>query len=309
MRITKRKNCHNRDANFLKKSTTPLLLLFFLSLPCQTQAQDHVTFCGMELGTDIKEDSVFLRGKGCWAYKKLFESFVDFSYYMTDQPIYISLHYSPLSNKVCEVYVLMMEDKDMFDYYNNRMSSVYGKPFSNINGESFWRIKNKKGKTIGEACLLKEKTDGHGLGIIITDKKSHQEALKQSKTYSNEGDKYFDLLLDKSVAQPKCLLVTHIDSLENCGRQLVNDVYIIYAVDDDGKEYKVLSHDDRSKKSIGKRIKKNGKYRMKLELYLFSTQKESRQRTYFGNKVCNEPERGLYNLYVTGSLNGLNVRK
>ena len=162
MRTTSKKNC--RDHEFLFHTNIIIVFLFLSLQPitCQAQAQDYVSFWGMELGTDIKKDSVFLREKGCRAFKNIFDSFVDFSYYETDLPTYISLHYSPLTKKVSEVYVLMMKDEDVFDIYNNKISNIYGKPVTNINGESFWHIKNKKGKTIGEACLLKEKADGYG---------------------------------------------------------------------------------------------------------------------------------------------------
>ena len=145
------------------------------------------------------------------------------------------------------------------------------------------------------------------MGIIITDRKSHQEALKQSKEYADEGEKYFDPLIDWSLERPKTLLVTRIDSMKNCGRQLVNDVYVIYAEDEEGKAFKILSHEDRNEKRGGKRIKVNAKYRMKLDLHLFSSRKDSVQRSYYGNIIYNEPEKGLYNLYVTGNLNGLSI--
>ena len=71
MRNTKRKNCHNRDIFLYKKGITIFIILYLLTFPCQTQTQDHVTFWGMELGKDIKEDSIFLCGKGCRAYKNI----------------------------------------------------------------------------------------------------------------------------------------------------------------------------------------------------------------------------------------------
>lgn len=310
MRNTKIRKCHNRNVFFRIYNIKVVSILLMSAFVSKTFAQEHVSFWGMELGTDVKKDSVFMREIGCRPWNQLHTSFMDFSCYKTDFQTYISLHFSPITQKVSEVYICFMDDNDLYDYYKCRISNICGKPFKeNIVGDLFWRIKNKNGNVIGEISLLKNKANDHSLGIILTDNKTHQEAMKESNVYSVDAEKFFSDFIDKSLERPKTLFVTHIDSLENCGNQLFNDTYVIYAADENGKTYKILSHYDYNEKKSGKMIKVNAKMEIKLDLYHFSYKLVQQQCSYFGNIIKNEPDIGLYNLHVTENLNGLYLRK
>ena len=107
--------------------------------------------------------------------------------------------------------------------------------------------------------------------------------------------------------------ITHIDSIENCGRLLRNHLYVIYGKDKKGKIYKVLSQYEQDKPHGQSLVSKGKKYTIALKsFFLASISKignysslEIAGSIYADNLVYLERDKGVEDLYVSEDLNGL----
>lgn len=151
------------------------------------------------------------------------------------------------------------------------------------------------------------------LMIIIALGISVNSAYSQNKTI--RGLVIDDLNLKEDSVKNAYLKIVHIDSLKNGCFKLVNDVFVIYASDDNGQIFKILSHYNRKIHNEDEKIDQDKFYNLKLYSYFLRGIRklgvgvqcgiQITGCSYYNNSISIEPEYNIKNLYTTTSLNGI----
>lgn len=306
------------------KFLTSKLLKYFLILLLVTfnnrlLAQNNVVFWGIELDSDIVEDSILLRKKGCVTYRPLYQStrmFLTDEYPPDYMPRNVVLHFSPKTRKVSEVYVIMVLDKEgsLLNYVINTLCEKYGRPSILTNHDYLFTIRSKRGKRIGEVKVAKDKVDGRLLYAVWTDIKSHKKSSRNKDCYIPDMLVILRSILDENTEKDMSLYITDIEKIACKSDDKNAGIYAIYATSKKGDKFKILSHYDNAVTKRHEEIKIGKWYKLKLELYhrgwtwriddeiWFS---EIKERDYHGHMIGIEPQKSITDLYVTPSLNGL----
>lgn len=296
-----------------------VIIVLFLTIHNGLRAQNNVVWEGIELNSDIVEDSILLIGKGCVSYNPIFQTT---RWFRTDEyppdymPKDIILHFSPKTNKVSEVIVIAVLDEQdsIFNATLMKLSDKYGYPDYSYNQDYQFSIHNKKGKRIGKVFVAKDKINKKSLFLIWTDIKSHKKSLKYGDSYKSDKLGLLSPIMDYNTENALNLFITDIKRLDRKNDEEDNDVYSIYAMDKKGNKFKILTYFDKQNIKGHKIIKKGKWYKFNLDLYFrgwYSRFKnevlysKTRECVYHGHVIYIEPENSITDLYVTPNLNGL----
>ena len=299
------------------------IIMLLITVSNRLLAQNNVVFWGIELDSDIVEDSILLRKKGCVSYRPLYQSMRVFN---TDEyppdymPRYVYLHFSPKTRKVSEAYVIMVIDEEgaLFNFVIDTLCEKYGQPSILTNQDYLFTILNKQGKRIGEVKVAKDKENGKFLYAVWTDLKSHKKSSRNKDCYMPDKLVILSSILDENTEKDIPLHITDIEKIAGKSDDENDDIFIIYATSKKGDKFKILSYYDNAITKRHEEIKKGEWYKLKLNLFhrgwtsrmddeiRFSKIKE---RDYHGHTIGIEPQKGITDLYVTPSLNGLDYIK
>lgn len=295
-----------------------VIVVLFIIINNALWAQNNVAFGGMELNSDIMEDSILLVRKGCVSYRPIFQTT---RWFRTDEyppdymPKDIILHFSLKTKKVSEVFVITILDEQdsIFHACLMKLNEKYGYPDFTFNQDFQFSIHNKKGKRIGKVIVAKDKINKKLLYLIWTDIKSHKESLKYRDSYISDKLWLLSPIMDNYTERVMNMYITDFKKLDRKSEE-DDDVYSINAMDKKGNNFKILTYLDKRKIKRHKIIKKGKWY--KFNLYLFQrgwssrlgndiSYSKTRECVYHGHVINIEPENGITDIYVTPNLNGL----
>lgn len=296
-----------------------VIVVLFFCIHNGLRAQNNVDFCGIELNSDIVEDSMLLIRKGCVSYNPIFQTT---RWFRTDEyppdymPKDIILHFSSKTKKVSEVFVInVLDEQDsIFKASLMKLSDKYGYPDFSYNQDYQFSIHNKRGKRIGKVIVAKDKINKKSLYLIWTDLKSHKESLKYRDSYMSDKLRLLSPIMDDNTENVLNMYITDIKKLDRKNDEEENDVYTIYAMNKEGNKFKILTCLDKQIKKRNKIIKKGKWYKLKLNLYFRGwysrfgneiTYSKTRECVYHGHVIHIEPENSITDIYVTPNLNGL----
>lgn len=308
----------------MKNKSKPIILcrsvivVLFIIVHNALWAQNNVVFGGMELNSDIVEDSILLVRKGCVSYRPIFQTT---RWFLTDEfppdyiPKNIILHFSPKTKKVSEVFVIaVLDEQDSILHASlKKLNEKYGYPNYTCNQDYQFSIHNKKGKRIGEVIVAKDKINKKLLFLVWTDIKSHKQSLKYRDSYMSDKLWLLSPIMDNYTERVMNMYITDIKKLDGKSEE-DDDVYSIYAMDKKGNNFKILTYLDKRNIKRHKIIKKGKWYKFNLNLFQrgWSTRfgndisyLKTRECFYHGHVINIEPENGITDIYVTPDLNGL----